>query len=50
MSGRVERADDREQEAAFLEKLSESVAKGTSWERITDLLELQNSREYHQMA
>lgn len=36
---------DRENEAAFLEKLGEGIAKGTAWERITDLIALENSRE-----
>lgn len=35
----------RENEAAFLEKLGEGIAKGTAWERITELLALENSRE-----
>jgi len=34
----------RENEAAFLEKLGEGTAKGTAWERITDLIALENSR------
>jgi hypothetical protein len=36
---------DREDEKAFLEQLQESISKGTTWERITDLVDLQNSRE-----
>jgi hypothetical protein len=35
----------RENEAAFLEKLGEGIAKGTAWERITDLIALENSRK-----
>jgi hypothetical protein len=38
---------NRESEAAFLEKLNEGIAKGTSWERVTDLIQLENSREFH---
>lgn len=34
-----------ENEAAFLEKLNEGIAKGTAWERITELINLENSRE-----
>lgn len=37
--------ENKEKEAKFVAELQESVAKGTSWERITDILELQNSRE-----
>jgi hypothetical protein len=37
---------NRESEAAFLEKLNEGIAKGTSWERVTDLIQLENSREF----
>lgn len=41
------RADNnRENEAAFLEKLSEGTGKGTSWERISALIELENSRTF----
>lgn len=36
----------RENEAAFLEKLNEGIAKGTAWERITELISLENSREW----
>jgi hypothetical protein len=35
----------RENEASYLEKINESIAKGTSWERITELIQLENSRE-----
>lgn len=35
----------RENEKAFLDNLQESISKGTTWERITDLVDLQNSRE-----
>lgn len=35
----------RENEAAFVEKLQESIAKGSSWERVTELIQLENSRE-----
>ena len=47
--GRLIRGDtmtscDREDEKAFLENLQESLSKGTTWERITDLVDLQNSR------
>lgn len=34
----------REDEKVFLEQLQESISKGTTWERITDLVDLQNSR------
>lgn len=34
----------RENEAAFLEKLQEDIAKGTSWERVADLISLENSQ------
>ncbi|WVO15243.1 hypothetical protein L204_102895 [Cryptococcus depauperatus] len=36
--------ENKENEAAFLEKLQESIAKGTSWERIADLIHLENSQ------
>ncbi|ODO08341.1 clathrin light chain [Cryptococcus wingfieldii CBS 7118] len=36
--------ENKEQEAAFLEKLQESVAKGTSWERVSELICLENSQ------
>ncbi|KAK1923949.1 clathrin light chain [Papiliotrema laurentii] len=36
--------ENKENEAAFLEKLGEGIAKGTAWERITDLLALENSQ------
>ena len=35
----------RESEAAYLEKLNEGIAKGTSWERVTDMIQLENSRK-----
>ena len=35
----------REDEAAFLQELQEGISKGTSWERITDIIELANSRK-----
>jgi hypothetical protein len=35
----------RESEASYLEKLNEGIAKGTSWERVTDLIQLENSRK-----
>ena len=37
--------ENKEKEAAFVEKLKEDIAKGTSWERVTDLIGLENSRE-----
>jgi hypothetical protein len=40
----------REQEAAYLEKLNEGIAKGTAWERITDLIGLENSRTFLHFA
>jgi hypothetical protein len=40
----------RENEAAFLEKLNEGIAKGTAWERITELISLENSREWRCFA
>ncbi|EIW70333.1 clathrin light chain [Tremella mesenterica] len=36
--------ENKENEAAFLEKLNEGIAKGTAWERITDLIGLENSQ------
>ncbi|KAL7422058.1 Clathrin light chain [Cryptotrichosporon argae] len=36
--------ENKENEAAFLEKLGEGIAKGTAWERITELLGLENSQ------
>ncbi|ORY26350.1 clathrin light chain [Naematelia encephala] len=36
--------ENKEHEAAFLEKLSEGIAKGTAWERITELISLENSQ------
>lgn len=36
--------ENKENEASFLEKLSEGTAKGTSWERVTALIELENSQ------
>ncbi|KAK4688201.1 hypothetical protein P7C73_g1900, partial [Tremellales sp. Uapishka_1] len=36
--------ENKESEAAFLEKLNEGIAKGTAWERITDLIGLENSQ------
>ena len=35
----------REKEAAYLEKMNEGLAKGTVWERVTELIGLENSRE-----
>jgi hypothetical protein len=35
----------RESEAAYLEKLNEGIAKGTSWERVTEMIQLENSRK-----
>jgi Clathrin light chain len=35
---------EREEEAQFLAKLSESLSKGTTWDRIADLVDLQDSR------
>ena len=37
----------RESEAAYLEKLNEGIAKGTSWERVTEMIQLENSRKSH---
>ena len=36
----------REKEAAYLEKMGDGIAKGTAWERITELIGLENSREW----
>jgi len=36
--------ENKENEAAFLEKLGEGIAKGTAWERITELIGLENSQ------
>ncbi|WVQ67437.1 uncharacterized protein L199_005635 [Kwoniella botswanensis] len=36
--------ENKETEAAFLEKLNEGIAKGTAWERITELIQLENSQ------
>jgi hypothetical protein len=36
----------RESEAAYLEKLNEGIAKGTSWERVTEMIQLENSRKF----
>ena len=43
--GNATRCAFREDEKAFLETLQESISKGTTWERITDLVDLQNSRK-----
>lgn len=40
------RADLRENEAKFVEKIKEDLAKGTTWERITELIGLENSRAW----
>ena len=37
----------RESEAAYLEKLNEGIAKGTSWERVTEMIQLENSRKFN---
>lgn len=37
--------ENKEEEAKFVEKLNEDIAKGSTWERITDLIGLENSRE-----
>lgn len=34
----------REHEEEFLAQLSESLSNGTTWQRIADLIELQNSQ------
>ncbi|WWD16974.1 hypothetical protein CI109_101408 [Kwoniella shandongensis] len=36
--------ENKENEAAYLEKLGEGIAKGTAWERITELISLENSQ------
>lgn len=36
--------ENKENEAKLLEKLNDDIAKGTTWERITDLIGLENSR------
>ena len=36
--------ENKESEAAFVEKMQEGIAKGTSWERITELIGLENSQ------
>lgn len=36
--------ENKENEAEFLEKLQEGIAKGTAWERISDLISLENSQ------
>jgi hypothetical protein len=38
---------NKEQEAKFVEKLKDDIAKGTSWERVTELIGLENSREWN---
>lgn len=35
----------REKEAQFLEKLNEGIAKGSAWERVTEMISLENSRK-----
>lgn len=37
-------ASDREEEAAFNETRTDALAKGTTWERICSMVELQDSR------
>lgn len=37
-------AENKENEAKFVEQLKDNIAKGTTWERITDLIGLENSR------
>lgn len=37
--------ENKEKEAEFVQKLKDNIAKGTTWERITDLVGLENSRE-----
>lgn len=37
--------NNREDEAAFIQELQEGISKGTSWERVTDIIELVNSRK-----
>ncbi|WVF71106.1 hypothetical protein IAT40_005903 [Kwoniella sp. CBS 6097] len=36
--------ENKESEAAFLERLNEGIAKGTAWERISELISLENSQ------
>ncbi|KAK8864712.1 hypothetical protein IAR55_001966 [Kwoniella newhampshirensis] len=36
--------ENKENEAAYLEKLSEGIAKGTAWERVTEMISLENSQ------
>lgn len=36
--------ENKENEKAFLDNLQEGISKGTSWERITELIDLQNSQ------
>lgn len=36
--------ENKEKEAQFLEKLNEGIAKGTAWERITEMISLENSQ------
>lgn len=36
--------ENKESEAAYLEKLNEGIAKGTSWERVTEMIQLENSQ------
>ncbi|GLB37349.1 putative clathrin is the major protein of the polyhedral coat of coated pits and vesicles [Lyophyllum shimeji] len=36
--------ENKDQEAEYLASVSESLSKGTTWERISDLIELQNSQ------
>ncbi|KAJ9114095.1 hypothetical protein QFC20_001609 [Naganishia adeliensis] len=35
---------NKEDEAAFIQELQEGISKGTSWERVTDIIELVNSQ------
>lgn len=37
--------NNKEEEAKFVQTLQDNLAKGTAWERITDLIGLENSRE-----
>jgi hypothetical protein len=37
-------AQNKEDEAAFVQARDDALAKGTTWERIADLIELQDSR------
>lgn len=41
---RTIRTDDREAEARFREQKQHELAEGTTWSRITKLLDLQNSQ------